>query len=100
MFVVSIGRVVGKVFYSRSKRHHIEVIELYKSQILILECELEHYKQETAQYKEMLFTHIGLVNSRAEQSNSEQRPVHKAMSPLRMRQSLEQFSRQAASNKK
>jgi hypothetical protein len=63
----------------------------------LLECELEHYKQETKKYESLLLTQIGLMQERAE--STEHQPVHKAMSPLRMRMQLENASRQIALNR-
>ena len=92
-FVVFIGGIVGNIFYSRQRRAHNEIIEVYKSQILLLESELDYYKRDKEKYELLLLTQLGLMQERAEMT--EQKPVHKAMSPLRMRQSLEVASRSA-----
>ena len=81
-----------------SLARHIEVVELYKSQILILECELEHYKQEANKYERLLLDQLGIMQNRAEVASDHQ-PVHKAMSPLRMRMQLEQASKLASIKK-
>ena len=88
-------------FRSRGTRagYHIEVVESYKDRILSLEIELEYHKLEKDKYEKLLFVQLGINQDRSE-SNEERQVIHRPMSPLKMRQSLEAFSRKAASDKK
>ena len=81
-FVGFIGVIVGNIFYSRQRRAHNEIVESYKSQILLLESELDYFRRDKEKYESLLLTQLGLLTERTESTN--QQPVHKAMSPLRM----------------
>lgn len=79
-------------------RRHLEVVELYKQQILSLEIQLEYVKQDKERYESLLHNHLGLVRGEPVNNNTEQ-VIRRAMSPLRMKVQLEQASRIAATKK-
>jgi hypothetical protein len=87
--------VTTKIFYSRQRRAHQEIVELYKQQILSLEIQLEYVKQDRERYEKLLFEQLGLITNRAESTETQQQ-IRRAMSPLRMKVQLEQASRIAA----
>jgi len=64
-----------------------------------MEIELEEIKRDRDEFKKLFLEQLGLLAQR-ETSNSEQQVIHKPMSPLRMRQSLEASSRKAVNEKK
>ena len=102
VFVGSIVGTVGSAFKMGPPQYelrHNEVVELYKSQILLLESELDYYKRDKERYEKLLFSHIGLTTIAAER-NEQQQPIQRAMSPLRMKMQLENFSRKAALKEK
>jgi hypothetical protein len=86
---------IGGLFVNR---HHIEVVEVYKSQILLLESELDYFRREKEKYESLLHEQLG-INQHRNDVTEQHQPVHKAMSPLRMRMQLENASRQMALNR-
>jgi hypothetical protein len=90
VFVGFIGTGIGK-----NRKHHLEVVDLYKQRILALEIELEEAKAEKYKYEQMLFKELGII------AKEQNREINKAfeevnrnpMSPGRMRNFLESKSR-------
>jgi hypothetical protein len=64
-----------------------------------MEIELEEIKRDRDEFKKLFLEQLGLSASRAVMSDEDRQVIHKPMSPLRMRQSLEASSRKAVSQK-
>ena len=88
-FGAFIGIILGKLKWANQRDlKHLEVVELYKMQILTLEDELVTVRADKEKYENMLFRQLGLVKDEAEQH--EFRPLGKTkMSPGHMRNFLE-----------
>ena len=85
---------LGTRLFGSNRQHHLEVVELYKSQIVLLEFELSTARNERDEFKRLLHEQLGLSQNRLV-NDSEQQVIHRPMSPQRMRQSLEIASRNA-----
>jgi hypothetical protein len=91
-FLVNSGRRQASLLQQK-------LIESYKDRILVLEIEIESVRHDKEEFKNLLFSHLGLIDNRTATNDEERQVIHKPMSPLRMRSSLQDMSKAAVRNK-